>query len=151
MMGLQLPGSLHPPPSRFNPTERLGLGEGQGHLHSVGRGWPCGMEESQSGGCRVLGVCASDVPLLGKTVGASGGYLAGRTLIRSEKLIPAGGAARRPSEGSEEELVRVRGNERRGRLGPHPPLWGERDLGRLQLRAQQEGGPWVWRSLRLVD
>lgn len=59
MMGLQLPGSLHPPPSRFNPTERLGLGEGQGHLHCVGAGlvmWFRGtVVESQSGagGCWV--------------------------------------------------------------------------------------------------
>lgn len=40
MMDLQLPESLPPPapPSRFNPMERLGLGEGQERLHSVGAG-----------------------------------------------------------------------------------------------------------------
>jgi hypothetical protein len=53
MMGPQLPESLHPPPSSFNPMERLGLGEGQERLHPAEARlvmWYRGtVEESQSG------------------------------------------------------------------------------------------------------
>lgn len=59
MMGPQLPESLHPPPSRFNPMERLGLGEGQERLHPAEAGLVTlcrgTVEESQTGagGCWV--------------------------------------------------------------------------------------------------
>lgn len=62
-----------------------------------------------------------------------------RTLIRLEKLIPAGGAVRRPEQGSAADLARSKGEmvSWRGRFS-------------VTDTDQQEGESWVWWGLRLA-